>query len=124
MNFDEFINEINLENIELDNEIKFHKYKDISDFPSTTRDISFSIKNIKDLNEIENRILNYKNEYLKNSFIFDFYNNEDKKVIKIGFRFIFQSNEKTLKDHEVDEQINNIIKLVEDINGVSVPGLV
>ena len=55
--------------------------------------------------------------------IFDFYNNEKDKVIKLGFRFIFQSNLKTLTDKEVDDQINNIINLVKGESGVSVPGL-
>ena len=37
---------------------------------------------------------------LKDSFLFDFYINNKKNEIKVGYRFIFQSFSKTLTDHE------------------------
>ena len=124
INFDQLIKEeIPWKTIELNQEINFISYKDTSEYPSITRDISFSIENISTLEKIENRLLNYRNENLKDSFIFDFYNNEKNQAIKLGFRFIFQSNLKTLTDKEVDDQINNIINLVKGEGGVSVPGL-
>ena len=124
INFDQLTKEeIPWETIKLNKEMNFISYKETSEYPSITRDISFSIENISNLKKIENRLLGYKNENLKDSFIFDFYNNEKDKVIKLGFRFIFQSNLKTLTDKEVDDQINNIINLVKGESGVSVPGL-
>tara|TARA_B100001769_G_scaffold139762_1_gene109382 strand:+ start:6076 stop:7980 length:1905 start_codon:yes stop_codon:yes gene_type:complete len=124
INFDQLTKEeIPWETIKLNQEMNFISYKETSEYPSITRDISFSIENLSNLEKIENRLLGYKNENLKDSFIFDFYHNEKDKVIKLGFRFIFQSNLKTLTDKEVDDQINNIINLVKGESGVSVPGL-
>ena len=43
--------------------------------------------------------------------------------IKIGFRAIFQSNDKTLTDGEVENSLFEIIKPVLSIKSVNVPGL-
>jgi hypothetical protein len=44
-------------------------------------------------------------------------------IIKIGFRFIFQANDKTLTDVEVDAIIKNITEYSSKIKGVEIPGL-
>ena len=41
---------------------------------------------------------------------------------KLGFRFVFQSLEKTLTDTEIDYIINDIVKLVTEIDHIEVPG--
>ena len=55
--------------------------------------------------------------------MFDFYKNKINNESKIGFRFIFQSNNRTLKDAEIDNEIEAIIKSVISIESVSLPGL-
>ena len=45
------------------------------------------------------------------------------REIKIGFRFIFQSNDRTITDEEVSEVINDIINESLKISSVSIPGL-
>jgi len=122
-NFEELINNIDLKNIKLNQEIKFNQYKDISEYPSTTRDISFSIKSIDDLKGIEEKLLGYQSKNLKSSFIFDFYNNEKEKIIKVGFRFIFQSKLKTLEEKDIKTEVENIISLSKEIAGANIPGL-
>ena len=52
---------------------------------------------------------------LNKHFVFNF-NNEKNAEIKIGFRFIFQSKDKTLTDDEVDEVIENIKNTILSIN--------
>ena len=62
-------------------------------------------------------------EYLKDSFMFDFYKNEDRNELKIGYRMIFQSNSKTLSDKEIQKSISKILKPILAIDGISIPGM-
>jgi phenylalanyl-tRNA synthetase beta chain len=103
--------------------ISSKKYKPISDFPSSTRDISFSITDYSQQYELELMLLNFTNDLLKYSFVFDYYKNDKNHEIKIGFRFIFQSVHKTITDAEVNETVDDIIKLSTKLDSVSVPGL-
>ena len=41
---------------------------------------------------------NISDEIIKDSFLFDFYKDDKRKIIKLGYRFIFQSHLKTLSD--------------------------
>ena len=70
-----------------------------------------------------NEYFNSKLENLKDIFVFDYYENEKINKIKIGFRFIFQSNKSTLTVEEVDLEMQEIISLTEKFSGVEIPGL-
>lgn len=100
----------------------FTKYKKISEFPSSTRDISFSLINEELIQEIENLLLNLQLRNLKKVFVFDFYK-KDNENIKIGFRFIFQAKDKTLTDKDVDHEMKKIINITIKIDGINIPGL-
>ena len=100
----------------------FFKYKKISDFPSSTRDISFLLNDETLISELENILLNFKSENLKEAFVFDFYK-KDPNNIKIGFRFIFQSRFSTLTISDVDEEMINIVNASKKIAGIEIPGL-
>lgn len=103
--------------------IEFPRYRPISDLPSSVRDLSFSIKNPSSFKSLEDLILNFKHDLLKEVFIFDYYLNEKKKEIKAGFRFTLQSSSFTLTDSHVNEVIDNIINQALKIESVSIPGL-
>ena len=105
------------------NKINFIKYNPISEFPSSTRDFSFSIKNLEQYNKVISIIENLNNQNLKGSFIFDFYLNEKLSEIKVGVRLIFQSKSKTLSDEDIQVSIDNILKPIINLDGVFVPGL-
>ena len=60
---------------------------------------------------------------IKDSFLFDYYNNENTKIIKLGYRFIFQSHHKTLSDIEINKEVNEILSPILEIEGVSIPGM-
>lgn len=98
-------------------------YREISEFPHSVRDISLSIKDFKQLKLLESSILSYSNKILKEVFVFDFYENEVKEELKVGFRFVFQSKDCTLTDNEVDKVLNDIINLALSFNSVEIPGL-
>ena len=103
--------------------LKFHKYKKISELPSSARDFSFLVEDLKYFNEFLECLNNIENEYLKDSFIFDFYKNQDSKQVKIGFRIIFQSEDFTLSDADIQANVSKILDPIISIPGVSVPGL-
>lgn len=98
------------------------KYIPISDFPCSTRDISFSILDADKCIILENYIVNISHELLKEAFIFDYFNNEKANEIKIGVRFIFQSNISTVTDDEVNDVMETIIDGALSINSISIPG--
>jgi len=98
------------------------QYRAISEFPSTYRDVSFSITDYKNIEDLLDTISKVKSKNLKESFLFDFFKNDKAGEVKAGFRFIFQSINKTLTDIEVDEQIDYIINQGIKINGVYVQG--
>jgi len=102
---------------------KFIKYNKISEFPSSIRDLSFLVTNNDSLIKLQNIMLNYSNKMIKEIFIFDFYQNPESNELKIGFRLIFQSNYKTVKDEEVNNILNDIIKKSISISGIEIPGL-
>ena len=104
--------------------IKFNKFVPISEMPCSFKDISFSIKDFSKTKELEKLLLNYNNDILKNIFIFDYFKNEIKNEIKIGFRFIFQAVDRTLTDKEINVVYEDIINKSLQIDNVSIPGLI
>ena len=100
----------------------FINYKKISEFPCSYRDLSFSLKDYKKIIQITKILSSHESDIIKSSFMFDFFNNEKTNEIKIGYRFIFQSQHKTLTDPEIDNEINKLVKQVTILDSVSLPG--
>ena len=103
--------------------VNFVRYVPISEFPSSTRDFSFSISNLSKVDEVIKILKNTSDLIIKNSFIFDFYKNEKTETVKLGYRFIFQSDSKTLSDEEINKKVNKIIAPIIELDGVSIPGM-
>ncbi len=101
----------------------FKKYEPISEFPSSNRDLSFSISDFSKLNLLENLMYSYDHELIKEVFLFDYYKNEKTNEIKIGFRYIFQSNDMTMTDQSIDLIMSDIIELATNIKSVKLPGI-
>ena len=72
---------------------------------------------------LQDCIFNFKDDLLKEVFIFDYFFNEKNSEIKIGFRFIFQSTNSTITETQVNDVINNIINETQKIKSISIPGL-
>ena len=102
---------------------KFVKFKPISDLPSSIKDISYSIKNFNKIHELENLMLGYENDIVKNIFIFDYFHNNNTQEIKIGFRVIFQSIDTTLTAAQIELVYNDLINKSLEIDGISIPGM-
>ena len=103
--------------------INFVSYKHVSEYPSSTRDFSFLIDDLHKVNSVINLLDEVSDELIKNSFIFDFYKNDKTKIVKLGFRCIFQSNLNTLSDMEVNRKVKEILDPILKIEGVSIPGM-
>jgi phenylalanyl-tRNA synthetase beta chain len=104
-------------------EYNFIKYSPISEFPTSSRDLSFSIKNIDRYYEIQEYLLAYKSNLIKEIFIFDFYNNQKNNDIKLGYRFIFQSKTSTITESEVNKVMEDIINHTLSMDSVTIPGI-
>ena len=104
-------------------QINFIKYQSVSEFPSSTRDFSFSITDIKKYDDVINHLSVLNDKNLKDAFIFDFYENKKLNEIKVGIRLIFQSTFNTLSEEEIQKSVNKLLKPIVDLEGVSIPGL-
>ena len=105
------------------NKNNFKKYIPISSFPSSVRDLSFAVADKEKYHDLQKLLLDYKDILIKEIFVFDFYHNENKDEIKIGFRFVFQSNSSTITEGEVNKIMNEIIEKALSIPSVEIPGL-
>ncbi|MDC0587713.1 phenylalanine--tRNA ligase subunit beta [Gammaproteobacteria bacterium] len=103
--------------------IDFIKYKPISEYPSSSRDFSFVIEDVQVVHEIIDMLNNISDEIIKDSFLFDYYEDDKRKIIKLGYRFIFQSHIKTLSDLQINKKVNEILSPILEIDGVSIPGM-
>ena len=99
------------------------RYIPVSEFPSTIRDLSFLVKDKNKLDELDKVIAGLDDSLLRDTFIFDYYVNQQKNYIKIGYRFEFQSSENTLTDIEINDLMKKIIKQSLSINSIEIPGL-
>ena len=105
------------------NKNNFIKYAPISSFPSSLRDLSFAVNKKADYYELQELLLNFNHTLIKEIFVFDFFYNEVKDEIKIGFRFIFQSQSSTITEQDVSIIMDQIIHSALSINSVEIPGL-
>lgn len=87
------------------------QYKEISKFPSVRRDLALLIDNKIDYKQIEELAFKNEKRLLKEVNLFDVYegkNLEDSKK-SYAVSFVFQDNEKTLTDNQVDKIIEKLI---------------
>ena len=101
----------------------FNQYSPISDLPSSFKDISYLVKDSNKMDDLQDLLLNFKNDIIKDIYIFDYFNNEIKDEIKIGFRIIFQSKKTTLTAKEIDVVYTNIVNKTLGIKGITIPGI-
>ena len=104
-------------------DIKFIEYNPVSEFPSSSRDFSFSVTDLSKVDYVLDSLMNAKANNLKNSFLFDFFINKKSNEVKVGYRFIFQSKTKTLSDDDVSQSIDEILTPILKIDGVKIPGM-
>ena len=67
-------------------------------------------------------VQDFESKIFKEQFIFDFYKDDKNGITKIGYRFIFQSNEKTLTLDEVVVAIKKVVESIISDDEIEVPG--
>lgn len=106
---DDFVKEISVGDNSLFFDFKKTPFEMWSSYPFISRDVSFWAP--EDVDEfIILKILkdNKSNLLIKDPYLFDKFKKENK--ISYAYRFVFQSKERTLRDDEVEEIMQNIYK--------------
>ena len=101
----------------------FVQFNPISDLPSSFKDISYSIKDYSKTQALQDLLLKYQSDIIKNIYIFDYFKNERQEEIKIGFRFVFQSKKATLTTNQIEHVLNDIMAQSLKIEGIEIPGI-
>ena len=109
--------------LNINQSINFINYEPVSEFPSSSRDLSFSISDPKSFDEVVYMLENIQDDIVSKSFIFDFYINEKLKTIKLGIRIIFQSKSKTLSEEDINTKLNELIQPILEKDGVFIEGM-
>ena len=95
----------------------------MSEYPSSSRDFSFSIEDLQQVDIVIALLDKVSDDIIKDSFIFDFYKNGKSNTVKLGYRCIFQSRFKTLSDIEINNKVKEILGPIMKLDGVSIPGM-
>jgi len=97
----------------------------ISDFPASYRDLSFSLDSHENLGELSALIKRHKelSELMTDCFIFDLFENKKQNILKVGYRFKFQSIENNITDEETEAVMKPLIKESLKIDGINIEGL-
>ena len=81
-----------------------------------------SIDNPEVLKELSDKLTESvkKMSLIKESFIFDYFENKKLDIMKVGYRFKFQTEDKSLTDKEVDGLMKVLTDIALSINGVNI----
>ena len=101
------------------------KQSRISDYPASYRDLSFSLDNYENLEQLAILIKKYKesSELMVDCFVFDLFENKKQNLLKVGYRFKFQALENNITDEETEAVMNPLIKESLQIDGINIEGL-
>jgi len=91
-------------------------YQPISDYPAVERDISIIVNYHTHVGEVIEIIQNNGGSFLKDIQFYDKYSDEqmeENNKKSLTFNLIFQSRERTLKDSEVDQKMDNIFNQLQ-----------
>ena len=113
-----FVAQISLSRIfnQLDNSPRQISYQPVSNFPSSTKDLSFIFPTNINYRELIKEIKGVASNNLREINIFDIFQNtelEKKGKKSVSFHLIFQSSTKTLESKEIEKILENIIEKVE-----------
>lgn len=116
---DKIVEEINSKKITVpfavvEKDLQSIKYKPISVYPFIVRDIAVWVPEGMGYDKIETAVKEMKLENFEKMYLFDTFSKDDKT--SIAFRIIFQSNEKTLTDEEVEKEMQKVNEFLRQNN--------
>ncbi|MEK7452636.1 MAG: phenylalanine--tRNA ligase subunit beta [Patescibacteria group bacterium] len=94
-----------------------YEYKAISKFPATTRDIAILTESDARIGDVQDLIERVGGSLLVDVDLFDIYDDNNTNALfgkSLAFHLIFQSQEKTLLDKDVDSIMERIVKSLKD----------
>ena len=102
-----------------------NQFTPTSDFPASYRDLSFSLSDLDGAGTLTKLVDDTTNgcDLITESFIFDFFQNKKLNLLKLGFRFKFQAEDKSLTDEEIDKIMDKLISDSLALDGISIEGL-
>ena len=102
-----------------------NQFTSISDFPASYRDLSFTLTDLDKVGTLTKLVddITNGNDLLTESFVFDFFQNKKLNLLKLGFRFKFQAEEKSLTDEQIDQIMGKLISDSLALDGISIEGL-
>ncbi len=102
-------------------EQKVSSYRELSKFPKVEKDVSVLVRKDKHYLDLENVIKSLNIPYLFDFYLIDVYEGASigDEYRSLTFRLVFLSNERTLRDEEVNDILMGIIKEIE-ANGYKV----
>jgi len=96
---------------------QFH-YRPVSNFPTSTKDLSFIFPESINYSKVIQEIRGVASDNLQGINIFDIYQNvelEKERKKSVGFHLIFQSPIKTLENKEIEEILKDIVTKIEKL---------
>ncbi len=109
-----YVAELNLQSI-IDCSNSKITYKPLPKFPASSRDIALVVDEEVEVREIEKIITSNAGKILEEVVLFDVFRGEQVGENKksIAYKIVFRSQEGTLKDEEVSNSMNKILKSLE-----------
>ncbi|MDD5533836.1 MAG: phenylalanine--tRNA ligase subunit beta, partial [Syntrophales bacterium] len=97
-------------------------YRDISRFPSSSRDVAFLISRNVTAEEIIRISLDIYEELLEKVSIFDVYDGKGipEGMVSLGLRFSYRAQDRTLTDQEISRAHNAIIQRIMEKSGAKI----
>jgi phenylalanyl-tRNA synthetase beta chain len=98
--------------------------RNISKFPSTSRDVAFVVDMETQSETILNLALDEEKELLEDIYIFDVYTGSGipEGMKSLAVKFIYRSHDKTLMDDEVNEVHDRIVEKIAKGTGATIRG--
>lgn len=93
-------------------------YQPVSNFPFSSKDLSFIFPENIDYSQIIKEIKKTADKNLQSVNVFDIYQNTElaqEKKKSVSFRLVFQSSDRTLKNKEIEKILKDIGKRVEKV---------
>ncbi|MDI6776270.1 MAG: phenylalanine--tRNA ligase subunit beta [Syntrophales bacterium] len=99
-------------------------YKEVSRFPSSSRDVAFLVPETLEADKIINFALGTGEELLEKVHIFDIYTGQGipEGMKSLGLRFSYRSSSRTLTDVEVNQVHSRIVKNIVASAGAKIRG--
>ena len=99
-------------------------YKDISKYPSSTRDVAFLVSRDRQAEDMIRFALDINEELLEKVCIFDIYDGKGipEGMKSLGLRFSYRAGDRTLTDLEIGRVHSGIVKRIVDQSGAKIRG--